>query len=241
MKQGIIIAFTTLLLLGACRRAGNGNEENVGQKNTAKTETRKLNIIKKHISIPFDFSFIINLGSVDIIYTQGNYSIEAEGDSAMLTYLVTEFDSNVLTVNVQTDNNKDLNKFGAISNIKLYVSTPELKCVSICGNGGFESQATWRAEDIQIGVLSTGSLKLGSVECTTLDLQSTDIGNIDISDLQAEDATIYSRSSATINANVNVKNLIVVNEGKQKMKLTGKAQKAVFKNPNDINLVNELN
>lgn len=240
MKQGIIIAFTALLLLGACRRAGDGNEENAGKKNTAKTETRKLNIIKKHISIPFDFSFITNLGSVDIIYTQGNYSIEVEGDSAMLTYLVTEFDSNVLTVKVQTDNNKDLNRFGGVSNIKMYVSAPHLQCVSVCGNGGFESQATWRAEDIQIGVLSTGSLKLGRVECTTFNLQSTDIGNITITDLHADDVTLYSRSSADITANMDVNHLVVINEGKQKMKLTGKAQQAIFKNPNDINLVNEL-
>ena len=83
-------------------------------------------------------------------------------------------------------------------------------------------------------------MKIGRVDCTTFDLQSTDIGNIDITDLQAEDATLYSRSSATINANVNVKNLVVINDGKQTMKLTGKAQNVRIKDPNDMNLINEL-
>ena len=183
MKYGIIITFATLLVLGACRRSTPGNEVKTEQQSTAKTEQRKQNIIKKRISIPFDFSYITNLGSVDIIYTQGNYSIEV---------------------------------------------------------GSFESQATWRAENIQLGVLSTGSMKIGRVECTTFELQSTDIGDITLTDLQADDATLYSRSSATINANVNVKNLFVINEGTQKMKLTGKAQNVRIKNPDDINLVNEL-
>ena len=241
MKYGITITFATLLVLSACRHATSGNEEKTDQQRTAKTEQRKQNIIKKRISIPFDFSYITNLGSVDIIYTQGNYSIEVEGDSTTLNYLNTEFDSNILTVNLQTDNNTDINKYGNANNIKMYVSAPELKCVSICGNGNFESQATWRAENIQLGVLSTGNMKIGRVECTTFDLQSTDIGNITLTDLQAEDVTIYSRSSATINANVNVKNLVVINDGTQKMKLTGKAQNVRIKNPDDMNLVNELN
>ena len=122
MKYGIIITFATLLVLGACRRSTPGNEVKTEQQSTAKTEQRKQNIIKKRISIPFDFSYITNLGSVDIIYTQGNYSIEVEGDSATIDYLNAEFDSNILTVNLQTDNNTDINLYGNSNNIKMYVS-----------------------------------------------------------------------------------------------------------------------
>ena len=124
MKYGIIITFATLLVLGACRRSTPGNEVKTEQQSTAKTEQRKQNIIKKRISIPFDFSYITNLGSVDIIYTQGNYSIEVEGDSATIDYLNAEFDSNILTVNLQTDNNTDINLYGNSNNIKMYVSAP---------------------------------------------------------------------------------------------------------------------
>ncbi len=241
MKYGFIITLAALLLLGSCRQSSTPKEkeQNVTTK-SEKSATREQNIIKKHISIPFDFSYITNLGSVDIIYTQGNYNIEVEGDSALLNYLNINFDSNLMTVYVQTDNSTDINLYGAKSNIKMYVSTPELKCVSICGNGSFESQATWRAENLQLGVLSTGKMNIGRVECTTLDLQSTDIGDITLTDLHAEDATIYSCSSANINVNMNVKNLVVINDGKQKMKLTGKAQHVAIKNSKDLNLVNEL-
>ena len=240
MKYGIIITFATLLVLGACRRSTPGNEVKTEQQSTAKTEQRKQNIIKKRISIPFDFSYITNLGSVDIIYTQGNYAIEVEGDSATLNYVKAEFDSNLLTVSLQDDNNTDINLFGNAGNVKMYVSAPTLKCVSICGSGSFESQATWRAEDIQLGVLSSGSMKIGRVECTTFSLQSTDIGDITLTDLHADDATLYSRSSANIDVNMDVKNLVVINEGTQKLHMTGKAGNVMIKNPNDVNLTNDL-
>ena len=109
MKQGIIITLAALLLLGACRRASTEKQDNSNKKNIEKTETREQNIIRKRISIPFDFSYITNLGSVDIIYTQGNYAIEVEGDSTTLNYLKAEFDSNLLTVSLQDDNNTDIN------------------------------------------------------------------------------------------------------------------------------------
>ena len=240
MKQGIIITLAALFLLAACRRAKTENEEHSSKKNIEKAETREQNIIKKRISIPFDFSYITSLGSVDIIYTQGNYSIEVEGDSAVLNYLKAEFDSNLLTVSLQSDNNSDINLFGNAGNVKMYVSAPTLKCVSICANGSFESQATWRGEDIQVGVLGTGSMKLGKVECTTFSLQSTDIGDINVTDLHADDATLYSCSSANIDVNMDVKNLVVINEGTQKFHLKGKAGNVMFKKPNDMNLTNDL-
>jgi len=239
MKYGLIITLATLILMGSCRRTTTNNETDTKQQ-PEKKEARKQNIIKKRLAIPFNFNYITNLGSVDIIYTQGDYSMEVEGDSTTLNYLITDYDSNVLTVNLELDNNIDINLYGNTNNVKMYVSAPELKCVSICGNGSFESQDTWHAEDLQLGVLSSGSMKIGKVECTTFNLQSTDIGDITLTDLQAEDARIYSCSSANINANINVKNLIVINEGTQKMKLTGKAQLVRFKNPKDPNLINEL-
>ena len=230
-----------LLTLASCTQTPSGNNAAAPTNDTTKKPAPKAqHIIRKHINIPYDFSYITNLGSVDIIYTQGNYSIEAEGDSTTLSYLSATFDSNLLTVSVLTDNNVDLNLYGNSSNLKLYVSCPELKCVSICGNGNFESQATWRTEDLQLGTLGTGSMKLGRVECTTFSLQSTNTGDFSVSHLQAEDATIYSNSSAHIDLNVDVNNLILINDGTQTTKLTGKANKTVIKKPDDKNLTNQL-
>ena len=83
-------------------------------------------------------------------------------------------------------------------------------------------------------------MKLGKVECTTFSLQSTDIGDINVTDLHADDATLYSCSSANIDVNMDVKNLVVINEGTQKFHLKGKAGNVMFKKPNDMNLTNDL-
>lgn len=239
--KGKIIAFTMAAAVwGACNHTPTPKAGQTAPMAQDQKVPVQRNIIKKHISIPHDFSYITNLGSIDIYYTQGNFSIDVEGDSTMLNYLTTNFDSNLLTVNIKTDNNPELNPYGNTSNVKMYISCPDLKCVSICGNGCFESQATWRTEDLQIGVLGTGKLKTGRIECTTFSLQSSKIGSINISDLIAEDANIYSTSAANIEVNMHVNNLTVINEGKQHLHLTGEAANTIIKNPNDPNLTNEL-
>ena len=246
MRYGLIITVSALLLLGGCRNASQKQEGNAAtqqgqteQPATEKTETKQ-NIIRKHINIPQDFDYITNLGCIDVIYTQGNYSIEVEGDSTTLNYLDVSFDNNLLTISLQTDKNTVMNRYGNTNNVKMRVSCPDLKCVSICGNGGFESQATWRTEDLQVGAMGTGTLKLASIECTTFSLQSTQPSTIKLNYLKAEDATLFSSSSAHIEMNVDVNNLIVLNEGTQTIKLTGKSGQTLIKNPKDKNLTNLL-
>ena len=150
------------------------------------------------------------------------------------------FDSSLLTVSIRTDKNNEVNLFGTTSNVRMYVSCPELHCVSVCGNGSFESAETWKGNDIRLGVLGTGALKLGKIECKTLTLESSNIGNVIIGDLQAQEATIYSRSSANIDVNLNVEELTVLNEGKQTITLNGTAKKTLIKNPKDERLTNNL-
>ena len=237
MRYSIITTLSALLLLSACRPSSPAQDKPSAESSTS---VKKQNIIRKHVNIPSNFSYITNLGCIDIIYTQGDYSIEVEGDSTTLNYLDTTFDSNLLVVSLQTDRNTDANVYGHTSNVKMYVSCPDLQCVSICGNGGFESPSTWRTENLQLGVLGSGKLKTGKIECTTFSLQSSQTGSIDIGELHAEDASLYSMSDANINMNVYVNDLTILNEGKQHLHLTGKATSTHIKNPNDPNLINEI-
>lgn len=240
MRYRTIATLTALLLFVSCQNTTNKElQQTKGNENEQSDKSQK-NIIRKRIIIPSEFDYLTNLGCVDIIYTQGNYSIEVEGDSAMVSYLEANFDSNLLTVSIKSDGNFDLNPYGNTSNVKMYISSPDLKCVSVCSNGCFESQATWRSEDIQLGMIGTGSMKLANVECTTFSLQSTDRGSFTVANLKADDAAIFSTSTARIEADVNVNNLTILNEGKQTMKLTGTASKVLIKNPKDPNLTMEV-
>lgn len=237
MNYRLILSVASLLMLAACNNTTQQPQEQAEQEPSA----QQRNIIKKLLPIPQEFSYLTNLGSVDIIYTQGSaYSIEVEGDSALLEHLQTNFDSNLLTVALATDSNQDINLYGHTNDVRMYISCPELKVVSICGNGGFESTSTWQADELQVGVLGTGELMLGEIDCNTFNLQSTDRGNISISHLHASDAVIYSRSSADINLCVDVKDLTILNDGTQKIWLTGKATNLQVAKPDDPNFRNEL-
>lgn len=237
MKHPFLLPILSLAMLTACNSTPTDKKEPEVQ---VKKEKRKANIIKKPLNIPYEFSYITNMGSVDIIYTQGDYHIDIEGDSAMLQHVDANFDSSLLTVSIRTDKNNEVNLFGTTSNVRMYVSCPELHCVSVCGNGDFESAETWKGNDIRLGMLGTGALKLGKIECKTLTLESSNIGNVTIGDLQAQEATIYSRSSANIDVNLNVEELTVLNEGKQTITLNGTAKKTLIKNPKDERLTNNL-
>lgn len=227
-------------LLGSCRPATPEKSPSGKESAPAEAKQPKRNIVRQHIAIPSTFTHITNLGSIDIIYTQGDFNIDVEGDSAMLGYLNTTFESNLLTTNIYTDNNPDINLYGSKSNIKMYVSCPDLQCVSICGNGGFTSKGTWETENAQIGVFGSGALKLENVQCSTFKLESGETGSIRIKHLQAEDASIYSHSPASIDADLNVKRLSIFNVGTGTIHLTGHAQQTMTQHPDDPKLKLEL-
>lgn len=240
MRNLSLLPLLTLFILAACNNTPAGKQQQKTQPKEAQQDEKKVNIIRKPLSIPYEFSYITNLGSVDIFYTQGDYNIDVEGDSAMLQHLDADFDSGLLSVSIKTDRNNGVNIFGSTSNVRMYVSCPVLHCISVCGSGSFESTSTWKGENLRLGVLGTGALKLGRVECETAIIESSNIGNITIDDLQAQEATIYSRGSANINVNLNVDELTVLNEGKQSITLTGSAKKTLIKKPNDEKLTNNL-
>lgn len=234
---------STMLLLFSCNgsQPANSPESQANAAENAPSEqtenaAAKQNIIRRHINIPRDFNYITNLGSIDIIWSQGDYSMEAEGDSALLQYIVTDFDSNLLTINLENDTHMDSNLYGIKSNLKVYISSPDLKCISICGNGSFETTGTWKSDDIKTGVMSKGSLKLGRIECSTFTLQSTDIGDISIADITAADITLYSNSSANISVNATAENMAILNDGTQHITISGNIKKLRVKNENDPNL-----
>ena len=240
MKYLIITVLTTVSMLTACNNSAP-KQTHVADKEEASQGKRKSEgIVRRQLSTLKEFTHLTNIGSVNIVYTQGDYSMEVEGDSTLLQYLTTSFDSNLLTVSMRTDGNRDFNLYGSTSNVTMYLSCPDLRCVSICGNGGFESKGRWSGDEIEVGVLSTGALRLDTIECNTFSLQSTSVSIINLSYLKANDATVLTRTNATIDMNVDAEDLTILNDGKPKITLTGKATNLMIKNPKDENLVNGI-
>lgn len=197
--------------------------------------------IEKEYIVLSPFTYITNLSSVNIAYKQGDYAISACGDSATLSHLQCHFDSNLLTVNIASDNNSDYNYFGTTTNVWLTVSAPQLECFSLCANGSFSTCGTVNAENLEIGVLGTGSVLLDSISCSELKIHSSDMGKIHFNHIQANDMSILSKADADINGDIEVKQLSIINKGKQRITLTGKAESIYVHDKDDSNLQLSLN
>lgn len=240
MKRKIIGIGAILSILTACNNPVQRPNEQSGDDDTSQEKVKNEKIVRRQLGTLKDFTHLTNLGSVNIIYTQGDYNMEVEGDSVLLQYLTTSFDSNLLTVSMRTDGNRDINLYGNASNVTMYLSCPNLKCVSICGNGGFESIGKWSGDDIEVGILSTGTMRLDSIECNTFSMQSTSVSNISITNLKVNEATVMTRANATIDMDVDAEELTVLNDGKPTMTLTGRAVNLLIKNPQDENFMNRI-
>lgn len=236
------VAFALVTLLASCN-GGKADQQN-NFVSDAKETTKPANerkTIRKQIPIISNFTNIINIGSIDIIYTVGENSLEAEGDSALLNHVQADFDSNLLTVGIAGDDYAEINRFGKTNNVKLYVSCPSLQCISVCGNGGFTQKGQWTsAEEIQVGVLGTGSIVLDKVESPSFRLEATAQGPVSIAQLKTDKAIINSRVATSITANLDTKELYVYNASSPQLTLTGHADNTFFEAAKDKNLKNML-
>lgn len=238
MKSRIITSILAIALLSSCQSNSNASKDEASvsatQEEAANKTQRK--IVRKPVNIPSEFSYITNIGSVDIIFSHGDYNMEVEGDSALIEYIKTNFDSNLLTISLKSDANTDYNMYGNANNTKLYITAPQLQCVSICNTGNFECTDTWQCDDIQIGILGTGGVKLNNVECKTFLIDATGKGNVSIDHLKADVATLNSRSSGTFNIDCDVNDFTIINDGEQTINLTGKVRQKSVSNKEDKKL-----
>lgn len=237
MTHKLVAIGAMLVALTAC---SNPSPKQAEASKTTDSAAQDKNIVRRPLGMVNDFTHLLSIGSVNIVYTQGDYSVEVEGDSAMLQYLNASFDSNLLTVSMQNDNNTDINLFGSVSNVTMYLSCPDLKCASVCGNGGFESKGKWSGDSIEVGVFGTGTLRLDTVECNRFKMEVNSVTQIDIANLTAKESIVWTRASATLNMDVDVEELSLINDYKPKVTLTGKAVNLMIKNPNDETLLNKM-
>lgn len=237
-----IISLAMIAMLTSCN-SGTSTKQQFTTSSEAKNDVpaKEKKIIRKQLLSTSTFTNIINVGSIDIIFTLGETSLEAEGDSALLEHIEVEFDSNLLTVGLTGDSNTDINRYGKTNNIKLYVSCPSLQCVSICGNGGFTQKGKWAStEEIQVGVLGTGAITLGEVESPSFRIEATAEGPVSITHLKTDKAIINCRAATSVTADLEANELFVYNASSPHLTLTGHATQTYFEAPKDKNLNNFL-
>jgi len=224
MKKQIIIPLSLLAILCSC---GNNNQKADTQSKESKAP-KAAKITQKQLIITNDFNQITSAGSVNIVYTQGDFNFYVEGDSSLLQHVETDVDSKVLTISIKTDRNSDLNIYEGSTSVTAYISAPELKCVALCSTGNFESRGTWKENSIQIGVIGSGSFTLDSISCSDFEFQSTGSGNATCKHISATEKTLITcMGQSNVTADVTTNELIATTQGGT-INLTGGAKKKEF-------------
>ena len=220
MKKQIIIPIALSLL---CSCGGNNTGKKTETKQEKNTEDSQ-NIMRTQLNVHGNFNQITSLGGINIIYTQGDYSFEVEGDSIAISHVKADVESGILTLYTSSDNNPELNAYGNKQNITAYISSPDLKCVALCSTGDFTSHGTWKEQNIELGVIGSGSFNLDSVECDICKHEATGGGDATFKHINAtEDITLTSMGNSDVEADINTE-LISATTQKGKLHLTGTAK-----------------
>lgn len=222
-KHYFIIALCGMLT--ACGGSGNKTANTGDNTELPSAATKKPRTAKRTVPIAYGFSNICSMCGIDIVYQQGEHcTIELEGDSALLTHVTADIESDQLTLGLHSDSNKDINLYESNYDITAYITTPTLQYVSLCGSGNFRSTGTIKGTNIHIGSLSTGSFDVEEVECETFKFEGTFHDRSTFHSVKANSATIITYRKSESSFVLDVDDLIIVSEGGSKVTVSGTAR-----------------
>jgi len=201
----------------------NTSNTNSGASSASTSSASNANIITKQIPIGAEFTHLIAVSGADIVYTQGDYKMDAIGDSSILEFLEADIESGILTISIGSERNQDINFYEGKQNVTINLSAPNLKCVSICSSGNFTSKGLWKSDKIEFGVIGDGNFKCDSIICQFLDYQATGNGNANFAHIKSQKLRFTNTSGSNINADIDTDIIIADNQGNSTFKFTGKA------------------
>ena len=168
---------------------------NFNDNGVDKTPTQVSEINKVTAMQPFNEVDIS--GSFKIVYDQGaEYTVRIEA---------TEQELKEMTVYVK---NGELRIRKAVAkptvsfkNVKIHVSSPELKKIELAGSGLFAASNGISSinSDLDVEVAGSGNVLLTSVDCFGSNLEIAGSGNIEIGHLQANEVTAEIAGSGNVN------------------------------------------
>jgi len=229
----VFLAIIGILMLISCNQSG---PTNTPDRNESKNIVER---VRKPLSFSGTFYQITNIGSPNIIFTEGDYSIEAEGPSNILNSVNINVDSHVLTVYIKNEESLSMNQYANVTSpVTLYVSCPSLQILANCGTGNFTSVGSIHTPDLQVGCLGTGAIDMDTVITTgTFRYESSDDGDATFHYIQAQqDCNLLISGKGNTTAHVDIaENLLVENDNRGNIVLSGRTHKA------DINILGESN
>ena len=232
----VFLIIIGVLFLVSCNSSGTKNEP-VKNNDTNEPDVQ-VTKVRKPLSFSGTFYQITNVGSPDIVFTEGDYSIEAEAPENLFNVINVNVDSNVLTVYIDNEGQLGLDRFNSVSPVTLYISCPSLQLLAVCGTGSFRSVGTIHNENMHVGCLGTGSIELDTVMTMgTFKYESSGDGDAIFRHIQdAEECSLLLSGEGNTTADVDVPNrLLVQNDHTGNVSVSGKAKVA------ELTLLEECN
>ncbi len=219
-------ALTCALLPFSCQQTGK-TEKETGDTTRNETVENTVKTVRRHVKYSGAFYQITNIGSPDIVLTQGPYNIEAEGPEDLIENLNIGIDQYVLTVSMKDEEKIDLTQYKTSGRkLTLYVSCPTVKAIAMCGTGSLRTTGTIQADNLQLGILGAGSIEADTINAVSLSLDVTGDGNTTIRQVTAKNTAQFLLSGqGQTTCDVNAGEEVSVNcNSKCQIDLTGNAR-----------------
>ena len=111
-----------------------------------------------------NFTRIESVGSIDIVYTQGNRpSVKVVGKAKEVDRVTTYVRGNILRVGYNSGSR--MFSFDSGDGVKVYVTSPDLVGVTLRGSGDFESKGKIDSDNLTVEIVGSGDADMKYVIC----------------------------------------------------------------------------
>lgn len=181
MSKKIIITFIALLTLCSCAIERDN-------KRTGKETTMAVNVK--------DFTELEIAGSFNVYFTQGNTtSVKVKGYEKYLKNVKITSDGKTLSIGIHKSW-KNLSYF--YDDIEVYVTSPNIRGISIAGSGEFKSSTKIDTDRMYISVAGSGEVDIQDIICDNLKGEIAGSGEIDIKRITTQNAELSIAGSGDI-------------------------------------------
>lgn len=181
MSKKIIITFVALLTLCSCAIEK-------GSKQKGKETTMAVNVK--------DFTELEIAGSFNVYFTQGNTtSVKVKGYEKYLKNVKITSDGKILSIGIHKSW-KNLSYF--YDDIEVYVTSPNIRGISIAGSGEFTSNNKIDTDRMFISVAGSGEVDIKDIICDKIQGEIAGSGDINIKRITTQKASLSIAGSGDI-------------------------------------------
>lgn len=194
-----MMAFAAMIVMSSCAKSG------------------KVEKVVNYETQPFTQVEMNGVGN--IIFTQGSdYSVRAEGDSALIEKTMVTFENGMMKVS-QKPNTKSKN------GLSFYVTAPSLQKVESNGVGSFESTADVNFDNnFMFESNGVGSVKIKNFSCKNFKYDQEGVGSSDLS-IKCENANVSSAGVGSCKLEIEADTLRISVDGVGSVKVKGHVKK----------------